>query len=111
MRGIDQQLAVDGQRGSNPQPVERRCVFQTLPRRSDTGKPLSDLDLFGEQVRYSALPSNAGRPCVPLRVTIALLYLKHAFNLSAEALVKRWSNSATFHYFSGQPLLRASPAL
>lgn len=33
---------------------------------------------------------------------IARLYLKHAFTLSDEALVERWSDSPNFQYFSGQ---------
>lgn len=33
---------------------------------------------------------------------IALLYLKHAFNLSDEALVERWSETPRWQYFSGQ---------
>ena len=83
------------------QALEAR-VAQTFSRRAHTGEALPDLDLFGEQVQRSARPSNAGRPRVPLRVMIALLYLKHAFNLSDEALVDRWSDSPNFQYFSGQ---------
>jgi transposase, IS5 family len=83
------------------QALETR-VSQTFSRRARTGEPLPDLDLFGEQVQRSTCQSNAGRPRVPLRVMIALLYLKHAFNLSDEALVERWSDSPNFQYFSGQ---------
>ena len=32
----------------------------------------------------------------------ALLYLKHAFNLSDEELVTRWSENVVWQYFSGQ---------
>jgi IS5 family transposase len=32
----------------------------------------------------------------------ALLYLKHAFNLSDEELVERWSENVVWQYFSGQ---------
>ena len=32
----------------------------------------------------------------------ALLYLKHAFNLSDEELVARWSENVVWQYFSGQ---------
>jgi len=82
------------------QALEAR-VAQTFSRRAHTGEPLPDLDLFGEQVQHNARQSHAGRPRVPLRVMIALLYLKHAFNLSDEALVERWSDSPNFQYFSG----------
>jgi IS5 family transposase len=50
-----------------------------------------DLDLFDEAPTPVARHSNSGRPRVPLRTMIALLYLKHAFNLSDEALVERWN--------------------
>lgn len=40
---------------------------------------MPDLDLFGEAPTPVARQSNAGRPRVPLRTMIALLYLKHAF--------------------------------
>jgi IS5 family transposase len=83
------------------QALEAR-VAQTFSRRASAGKPLPDLDLFGEQAHRVARQSNAGRPRVPLRTMIALLYLKHAFNLSDEALVERWSDSPNFQYFSGQ---------
>jgi IS5 family transposase len=32
----------------------------------------------------------------------SLLYLKHAFNLSDEAVVERWSENVVWQYFSGQ---------
>jgi IS5 family transposase len=39
---------------------------------------------------------------VPLRTMIALLHLKHAFNLSDEALVERWSETPRWQYFCVQ---------
>lgn len=84
-------------------------VAQTFLRRAHTGEPLPDLDLFGEHVQRSARPSNAGRPRVPLRVMIAPLYLKHAFNLSHAALVERWADSPNFPYFSGQAHVEPRP--
>jgi hypothetical protein len=33
--------------------------------------------------------SNAGRPCLPTRVKVALLYLKHTFNKRNEYLIQR----------------------
>jgi len=50
-----------------------------------------DLDLFDEAPTPVARHFNSGRPRVPLCTMIALLYLKHAFNLSDEALVERWN--------------------
>ncbi|MXS84140.1 transposase [Nitrosomonas oligotropha] len=46
--------------------------------------------------------SAAGRPRLPIRLMASLLYLKHAFNLSDEELVIRWSENVVWQYFSGQ---------
>ena len=45
--------------------------------------------------------SNAGRPRLPIRLMVALLYLKHAFNLSDEELCERWSENVVWQFFSG----------
>ncbi len=68
------------------QEIEAR-VAQVFSRKGRAGVAMPDLDLFGEQVQRAAVPSNAGRPRVPLRIMIALLYLKHAFNESDEGVV------------------------
>ena len=77
-------------------------VAHLFSRRAHTGEALPDLDLFGEAPAPLARQSNAGRPRVPLRTMIALLYLKHAFNLSDEALVERWSETSRWQYFCVQ---------
>lgn len=48
-----------------------------------------------------AIASNAGRPRVLLRIMIALLYLKHAFNESDEGEVERWGETPSWQFFSG----------
>jgi IS5 family transposase len=68
-------------------------VAHLFSRRAHTGEALPDLDLFGEAPAPLARKSNAGRPRVPLRTMIALLYLKHAFKLSDEAVVQGWSEN------------------
>ena len=71
-------------------------VAHLFSRKARSGQAaMPDLDLFGEAPAPVARTSNAGRPRVPLRVMISLLYLKHAFNLSDEALVERWSGRAS----------------
>ena len=72
-----------------------------LSRKARTGLAMPDLDLFGEAVQRVDRKSNAGRPRVPLRTMIALLYLKHAFNLSDEAVVERWAETPRWQFFSG----------
>lgn len=77
-------------------------VAHLFSRKAHAGAVMPDLDLFGEAPAPIARQSNAGRPRVPLRTMIALLYLKHAFDLSDEAVVERWSDSPNFQFFSGQ---------
>lgn len=77
-------------------------VAHLFSRKGRAGVAMPDLDLFGEQARAAATVSNAGRPRVPLRIMIALLYLKHAFNESDEGVVQRWGETPTWQFFSGQ---------
>jgi IS5 family transposase len=83
------------------QEIEAR-VAQVFSRKGRAGVAMPDLDLFGEQVQRAAVASNAGRPRIPLRIMIALLYLKHAFNESDEGVVERWGETPTWQFFSGQ---------
>jgi len=76
-------------------------VAHLFSRKAHAGQAMPDLDLFGEAPTPLARQSNAGRPRVPLRTMIALLYLKHAFNLSDEAVVERWSETPRWQFFSG----------
>ncbi len=76
-------------------------VAHLFSRKARAGQAMPDLDLFGEAAQPLERKSNAGRPRVPLRIMISLLYLKHAFNLSDEAVVERWCETPRWQYFSG----------
>jgi IS5 family transposase len=82
------------------QEIEAR-VAQVFSRKGRAGVAMPDLDLFGEQAQRAAVASNAGRPRVPLRIMISLLYLKHAFNESDEGVVQRWADTPRWQFFSG----------
>jgi IS5 family transposase len=82
------------------QEIEAR-VAQVFSHKGRAGVAMPDLDLFGEQVQRAAVSSNAARPRVPLRIMIALLYLKHAFNDSDEGVVARWADTPRWQFFSG----------
>ena len=45
--------------------------------------------------------SPAGRPRLPIRLMVSLLYLKDSFNLSDEELVERWAENVQLQFFSG----------
>lgn len=84
-------------------------VAHLFSRKVRAGKALAGLDLFGEQVQLAAVRSNAGRPRVPLRTLIALLYLKYAFNESDEGVVQRWSETPVWQYFGGRSYFDQTP--
>ena len=71
-------------------------------RRDREGRVIAVDDLFGPtEAVAGAGVSAAGRPRLPIRLLASLLYLKHAFNLSDEELVERWSENVLWQYFSG----------
>ena len=77
-------------------------LAQRWARQAKAGKKIEGFDLFGP---VSAVTgggvSNAGRPRLPTRLMVALLYLKHAFNESDEEVIGRWGETPTWQYFSG----------
>jgi len=70
-------------------------------RKARNGVAMPDLDLFGEAPAVVSRQSHAGRPRVPLRIMISLLYLKHAYNESDEGVVARWADTPRWQFFSG----------
>ena len=46
-------------------------------------------------------PSDRGRPALPVRLVVGLIYLKYVFNLSDEAVVERLLNDPYWQYFCG----------
>ena len=71
-------------------------------RQVRAGKKIDDMDMFGPtQVIAGAGVSNAGRPRLPTRLMVSLLYLKHAFNESDEDVIQRWGETPSWQYFSG----------
>lgn len=66
------------------------------------GNALFGADLLGPNLIVSgAGVSPAGRPKLPIRLMVSLLYLKHNFNLSDEELCERWSENVLWQFFSG----------
>jgi len=71
-------------------------------RKVRAGKVVEVEDLFGTHTAVvGGGVSNAGRPRLPIRLMVSLLYLKYAFNESDEGVVERWSETPTWQYFSG----------
>ena len=51
-------------------------------------------------------PAGAGRPALPLRMVIGLLYLKHAYNLSDEQVCARWLENPYWQFFCGEAIFQ-----
>jgi IS5 family transposase len=75
------------------------------PKRAHQVKPakrLADVDLAGAfEGEFGGGISPAGRPRLPVRLMVSLLYLKNSFNLSVEELVERWAENVQWQFFSG----------
>jgi len=69
-------------------------------------------DLFGPTHALQA-PHAGGRPRLPFRLMVSLLYLKHAYGESDESVCERWSENVVWQCFSGmayyQPKLPCDP--
>ena len=78
------------------------ALAPALAHRDRAGREQPGADLFGPTLAVAgAGVSPAGRPRLPIRLMASLLYLKHAFDLSDEALVDRWAENVVWQYFSG----------
>ena len=71
-------------------------------RKDRQGRPIEGLDLFGPTLQVAgAGTSAAGRPRLPIRLMVGLLYLKHAFGESDESVVQRWAENPYWQFFCG----------
>ncbi|RBB62858.1 transposase, partial [Xanthomonas oryzae] len=58
-----------------------------------------------EQALSPQLPATTGtggRPALPVRLIAGLLYLKHAYDLSDEAVCARWLENPYWQFFTGE---------
>lgn len=69
---------------------------------------VEDAYMFGPALALEgAGVSNRGRPRLPIRLMVALLYLKHAYGESDESVVERWAQDVYFQFFSGNDYFEA----
>ncbi len=78
-------------------------VAPFLQRKPRMGRFSPVVDLFGTTAQVAGVGvSPAGRPRLPIRLMVSLLYLKHAYGLSDDEVVQRWAQDVYFQFFSGQ---------
>ena len=75
------------------------------PKLAHQAKPatrVAGVDLAGAfDGEFGGGVSPAGRPRLPVRLMVGLLYLQRSFNLSDEELVERWAENVQYQFFSG----------
>jgi IS5 family transposase len=70
------------------------ALAPVLAHKDCAGRGIEDVVLFGPTLAVAgAGVSNAGRPRLPIRLMVSLLYLKHAYNESDESVVERWAEN------------------
>lgn len=73
-----------------------------LARQARPTKWVTSQDLLGaHELEFGAGISPAGRPRLPVRLMVSLMYLKNSMNLSDEELVERWAENVQWQFFSG----------
>jgi IS5 family transposase len=79
------------------------AIAPYLKRPLRSGRQSLVVDLFGTTAEIAgAGASAAGRPRLPIRLMVSLLYLKYAYGLGDDAVVERWAQDVLFQFFSGQ---------
>lgn len=53
-------------------------------------------------------PVRGGRPSLPVRLMAGLLYLKHAYDLSDEAVCERWLENPYWQFFTGEVVFQTT---
>ncbi len=77
-------------------------VAPLLARQARAAKRVISQDLLGVvEQEFGAGISAAGRPRLPVRLMVSLMYLKNSMNLSDEELVERWAENVQWQFFSG----------
>jgi IS5 family transposase len=70
------------------------ALAPVFARKEKDGRNAVGEDLFGPTLAVAGAGiSAAGRPRLPIRLMVGLLYLKHAFNESDESVCERWAEN------------------
>jgi transposase, IS5 family len=101
--------------GKMPWEQIEQALAPVFEHKDRQGRQLFSEGLFGPNVKLAGVgPSNAGRPRLPTRLMVSLLYLKHAYDVSDQELVARWTENVQWQYFSGmeyyEPKFPCDPA-
>lgn len=72
-------------------------LAHNFARKVKAGMQVDDIGLFGPTVQVVGVgTSNAGRPRLPMRLMVSLLYIKHAYDERDEGLCEHWSETPSW---------------
>ena len=82
-------------------------LFRVMLR--DVVDPKHPLVILGNAINWEVIErkisplfcQNNGRPALPIRMIVGLLYLKHAYNLGDRVLLDTWLENPYWQYFTG----------
>lgn len=85
------------------------ALAPVFARKERQGRAMEGEDLFGPALAVAgAGVSAAGRPRLPIRLMVGLLYLKHAYNESDETVCARWAENVYWQYFCGEQYFQST---
>lgn len=67
-----------------------------------------EIDWVGLEKDLESFYSEDGRPSVPIRKMVGLMYLKSIYNQSDESVVARWIENPYWQYFTGEQYFQTS---
>jgi len=80
----------------------RARLDQIINMRHELVRLADELDWEWIDEELSGFYREGGRPAVPTRFMVGLLFLKHIYGLSDEGVCERWVHDPYFQYFTGQ---------
>src|SRR5512136_2109985 len=87
---------------SNQGDLFRSRLDQILNRQHPLYQLADTIDWSSFDQEFGTLyVENVGRPGLPIRLLVGLHYLKHAYNVSDEAVVERFLENPYWQYFCG----------
>jgi len=94
----------DGDSGSGD--LFRARLDQIINMRHELVRLGSEIDWDWIDEELSGLYGDKGRPAVPTRFMVGLLFLKHIYHLSDEGVCERWVHDPYFQQFTGEQFFR-----
>lgn len=84
----------------------RARLDQIINMRHELVRLADELDWDWIDSELADLYKPGGRPAVATRFMVGLLFLKHIYGLSDEAVCERWVHDPYFQYFTGEAFFR-----